>query len=117
MALDASQRGMGSGERVVGIDRVIEGDGCPVRCCVAGSAGGGETGRDVIWIGGPCKVFLVAAVATGGQGCVVVVDVALRTGNSGMRAGKGKAVWLKVDPVHPLVVWHIEQSVGKPPFT
>ena len=44
----------------------------------------------MIGVGGLCEVGLMAAVAGCGQCCVVVVSVALRTRDGGMRTGQGK---------------------------
>ena len=55
---------------------VIEGGRCPVGRRVAQCAIGWEAGGDVGRVGGAGEVLLVAAVATGGQRGVVVIDVA-----------------------------------------
>ena len=88
MALDASKRRMRSGERVIGVDRVIERDRCPIRGCVAGVAGCGECRGNVIGVCCSSPVRLVAAIASGRQGGVVVVGVALGAGHGGMRASE-----------------------------
>src|ERR1035441_8590031 len=79
---------MESRQGPVGIQRVIEGDGGPAGRVVAGVASGGESRCDVTGIRGSCEIGLVAAVAGGGQGCVVVIGVALGAGERGMSAGE-----------------------------
>jgi hypothetical protein len=88
VALRASQSGVRSRQRVMGIERVIEGDGGPVCGGVASGASGGEAGSRVIRIVRSREVRPMAAIAGGWQGCEVVIDMALQTWDSGMRAGQ-----------------------------
>ena len=90
VALDAGERGVNAGERIVGVDGVIEVDGRPVGCVVAGVAGGGESSRSMSRVGGSVPVCLVTAEAGGGQSCVVVIGVALDAGQRGVCAGQRK---------------------------
>lgn len=90
MALGTGQTCVRPGQGVVGIDCVIESDGGPVCSGVASGAGSGESNRDVIGVRGCVEVFLVAAIACGGQGGEVVVCVALEALDSGMRASERK---------------------------
>jgi len=86
MALRASDGNVRASQRERRVV-VIEGGPSPGGCGVASLAGGGETRRDVGRSSGCVEVCLVASVASGGQGCVVVVDMALRTSDGDVRAG------------------------------
>ena len=90
MALRAGQRRMHSRKWVVSVHRMVEGDGRPVGGRMARVACRGKSDRDVIGIGCPCKVGLVAAVARCRQCRVVVVSVALRARDGGMSTRKWK---------------------------
>jgi len=79
---------VGTGQRIVSIDRVIEGHCGPVCCVVASGACGGETGRHVIGIRAAREILLMAAVAGRWKSSEIVIGVALQTWNSGMRASK-----------------------------
>jgi hypothetical protein len=57
---------------------------------VASGALGGEAGLGVIGFGGPGVVGFMAPIAIGGNRLEVAIDVALRAGNRGMRAGQGE---------------------------
>jgi len=80
MALGAGQRGMSSGQRIVGIHCVIEVDVGPVRRRMAGVAGRGKPGSRMARVCRSVPIRLVAAVAGRGQRAVVVIGVALRAG-------------------------------------
>src|ERR1700757_425262 len=67
---------------------VTEGGALPARGGVAGRTRRGETDRHVVRIGRPRVVRLVASVAVGGQGRVVVVYVAACAAHRGMRTGQ-----------------------------
>ena len=88
MALSALHRCMHSGQWILRVRRVIEGDGGPVRCAMAGFAGRGESRRGVIWICRPLPVVLMAPIARGGQCLVIVVRVTLRALHRCMRSGQ-----------------------------
>lgn len=79
---------MRSGQWVVGIECVIEGDWGPVCRAMASGAGGGETGSHVRGVGRSREVFLMASIAGRGQRCEVVIGVALKAWSCGMRTGK-----------------------------
>ena len=70
--------------------RVIESCSEPGGGVVASGAGGGESRRDVVGVGGGGVLRLVARVAVGGCSDIDAVDVALRTGNCDMSAGQWK---------------------------
>ena len=96
---------------------MIEGSRSPACGGVAEGAIGGETGCDVVGIGGPGEVRLMARVTGGWRRRVVVVGVALRAGDGCMRAGERvirveSVVELGIEPVE--VEWQVEQSWGKP---
>ena len=55
---------------------------------MAQSALGGETCSDVLGIGGPGEVRLMAAIAGGWQRCVVVIGMALRATYCGVRSSQ-----------------------------
>jgi hypothetical protein len=84
VALRTSQCRVETGKWIVCISSVIEIDGGPSRGVVACIAGCRERRGHVIWIGCSCPVRLVTAKASRGQGCVVVVRVALHARDSGM---------------------------------
>jgi hypothetical protein len=91
VALNAGQGGVKTGQRIVGIKGVIEGDRArPVSCRVAGVASSWECGGDVVGVVGSGPIRKVAAVAICRQGCVVVIGVALRTRKGCMGAGEWK---------------------------
>jgi len=69
---------------------VIEGRRGPAAGGVTDRAVSREAGRDVIWVGGSGEVFLVAAVTTCRQSCVVIVYVARGTSHCGVCAGERK---------------------------
>jgi hypothetical protein len=71
----AGNGGVGAGERECGVV-VIEGRRCPAGGRVADGAIGGEPRGHVSGICGSGEIRLVAAVASRGQRCVVVVGVA-----------------------------------------
>ena len=73
---------------------VVEGCTGPVGCGVACGASGGEADGGVRRCVGPVVIGLVAAYARGGQGCVVVVGVALGAlqGGVGTRQGEYRGV-------------------------
>ena len=80
---------MRTGQRVVGVGRVIEGrERSPVGSAVARFAGRREARGRVIRIRGAGKVLLVASVAIFGQRRVVAVCVALCALYGRMRARK-----------------------------
>lgn len=83
VALSAGYGGMGAGERERG-GVVIEGRGIPTACRMAERAIRWEPSRDVIGIGRPGEVRLVAGIAGRRRIHVVVVGVALNTGQRGM---------------------------------
>ena len=85
MALNTGQRSMQSGQRVIRIDRVIEIDIGPVRRRMACVASRREPGTHMVGICGSLPVRLMASVTARGQRRVVVVRVALRAGDRGMR--------------------------------
>lgn len=69
---------------------VIE-DGARPRCgVVTGFACGGESGIDVIGIRGGSVLRLMAGVAVGWNGCVVVVDMTERACGCKVRSGQGE---------------------------
>ena len=70
--------------------RVIECGSRPCRGGVACLAGCGETSSNVIGIRRARVVCLVAGIAVGRHGGVVVVYVTVRAWNCGMRPGKGE---------------------------
>jgi len=76
---------------------VIEGRGGPDRGVMAESAIGRESRCNVVGIGGPGEVFVVASVAGGRQRSVVVIDMALRAGDLDVRAGEGKRCLVVVE--------------------
>ena len=86
MALRARNRCMSARQRKD--RRVIEGRRSPVCSRVAMRAVGRESCGNVSGILGSRKVSLMAPIAGGGQRCVVVIHVALRTLNGRMRAGE-----------------------------
>jgi len=86
VALYARQRGMGAGEREDSC--VIEGRCRPRRRGVAQSAISGKAGSNVLWIVGSSEISLMAAIAGGRQCCVVVIGMALRASNRGVRTGQ-----------------------------
>lgn len=88
MALSASKSGVRAGQRVIGINRVIEGDVRPVGRGVASFAGRRKHRSHMVWICGATKVLLVTAVAVGRKRSVVVICVALGALNGRVRAGK-----------------------------
>ena len=90
VALDTGQRRVRACQRVVRIGGVIECDRRPVACAVAGVAGSRERGGCVIGIAGGVPIGLVAAKTAGWQRSVVAVRVALRAGQSRVRAGERK---------------------------
>jgi len=67
---------------------VVEGCSRPRGCGVAGLAGGRETCRRVIGIGGGLVIGLVTGEAVGRYRCVVVVHVTTGTGHGGVLAGQ-----------------------------
>lgn len=87
MALDAGDLGVGSGQWELGL-AVVEGRTGPVGCAVAGSARRGEAGRHMRRTLGVIEIGLMAPDAVRGQGRVVIVDVASRTGDLGVGAGQ-----------------------------
>jgi hypothetical protein len=88
VALRAGHRGVCSRQGVVGIQRVVEGDGGPIRGAMAGVACGWKRNCDVIGIGGSRKICLVASVAVGRESCVVVVGMALCAQERSVGAGQ-----------------------------
>ncbi len=90
VALRAGYRGMESGERIVGIERVIEGRVEPVACAVATVARVREIHLHVAGVAGSVEIIDVAGVAILRNGCVVVVCVALRAGKRGVGADERK---------------------------
>ena len=76
VALGAGHRCMSSSQRIVCVERVIEGDHCPVAGVVAGIAGHGETGRGVRRIGGTAPILLVATGAVSRRALKDIADVA-----------------------------------------
>lgn len=86
VALRAGQRGVHTCKRIVGVHRMVKGHAGPVGSRMAGLTCGGETSRCVIRVGCPIPIGLMASVAGCGQRCVVVVHMALRTGNGRMRS-------------------------------
>ncbi len=90
MALDTRQCCMRSGQRIVGVERMIEIDICPVRGCVAGVTRSWETCGYVIRISGSGPIGLMASVTGGRQRRVVVVGVALCAGHRSVSACKWK---------------------------
>ena len=82
MALDASQGRMSARQRVVGIQRVIEGDRGPIARVVAGVAGRWKSRGYMGWIRSPIEVCLMAAETSRGNCGVVVVYMALHTSKS-----------------------------------
>ena len=88
VALHAGERRVNSGEWIVGVRRMIEVDGGPVRRRMAGVAGGGKSCCSVRRVCGAIPIRLVAAEASSRQCCVVVVDMALRARNGGMSASQ-----------------------------
>jgi len=85
MALGAGQRGMSSGQWIVGIHRVIEVDVDPVRSRVARVAGRWKPGSRVAGVRRSSPIRLVAAEAGRGQRAVIVIGVALRAGQRCVR--------------------------------
>lgn len=69
---------------------VIELGAVPCGCVVTGGTGRGEVRSNVIRIGRPGEVCLVASVAIGGQRDVVIAGVALRTCDRYVGAGQWK---------------------------
>ncbi len=69
---------------------MVEDGARPTGRGVAGGAIGGESGRDVIGVGGPLVILGVATVAIGGSACEFAVDVALRANDAYVRAGEWK---------------------------
>lgn len=69
---------------------MIEDCSLPRGSVVARLAGRREAGRDVVRIGRVLVILLVAAIAVRRQICVVVVNVALIAGQSGVRASQGE---------------------------
>ncbi len=69
---------------------VVEDSIGPRAGVVANGAGCGESSRDVIWIGGGGVLRLMAGVAIGRHGCVVIVDVALGAGRGEVGSGEGE---------------------------
>lgn len=88
VALRACQRGVHPRERVVGILGVVEVDGCPARCGVAGIAGRRKCRCSVIGVRGASPIRLVASVAVCRQRCVVVIGVALCARHRGVGASQ-----------------------------
>jgi len=86
VALDAINRGVRAGQRE-GRAVVIERGPGPCSGRMAGIARGGKPRRGVSRIGGAVPIGLMAAIAGGGQGCVVVIGVALCAGQGRMRPG------------------------------
>ena len=68
--------------------RVVEARSRPRGCGVAGLAGGRETRRRVIRVGGGLVIRLVTGEAVGRNRCVVVVHVTTGAGHSGVLAGQ-----------------------------
>jgi len=85
VAAGARYRRMCSGQRERRVV-VIKDRSRPRRRCVAGCAGGWEARRHVIWIGGSCKVCLVAGVAIRRGPREHVVDMAASAGDGSMCA-------------------------------
>ena len=67
---------------------VIEGSALPVDGGMAEQAVLRESGSHVVRIRGPLKVLQVAALAIGGDGCEIVIDVAQVAGRRNVRAGE-----------------------------
>jgi len=86
MALGAGQRGMSSGQWIVGIHRVIEVDVDPVRSRVARVAGRGKPGSRVAGVRRSIPIRLMAAVASGRKRAVVVIRMALCAAQCCMRS-------------------------------
>ena len=87
MAGCASYRGVRAGQRE-GCLIVIEHRSRPRCGCMAGDAGSGEAGGDVIGIRGAGVVGLVAGIAVGRRARKLVVDVARCAGHRDVRAGQ-----------------------------
>jgi hypothetical protein len=69
---------------------VVEGGAQPARGAMAGRAGSGEAGRNVVRIRGALIIDFVTRVAIGGNRRVVVVHVAVGTRHAGVSAGQRK---------------------------
>jgi hypothetical protein len=69
---------------------VIESRTGPVGSRMASGARGGEASRRVRRSVGSGIIRLVAGVAIGRHRCVVVIDMALRASQRGMKAGQGE---------------------------
>jgi len=70
---------------------MVKGRRGPRGCVVARRACDWKTSSGVRRARGPVVICLVARVAIGGQRCVIVIGVALRTGNCYVRAGQWEA--------------------------
>jgi len=90
VALGACHSRMKSSESVVGVQRVIESNRCPVAGCVARIACSRKACRYVAGIVCSSKVRLVAAVAGSWESCVVVIGVALSASDGGMCTSQGE---------------------------
>ena len=86
VALRAGQRRMHARQRIIRVLRVVEVDVCPIRCGVARVARGWEASRSVVGIRRAVPIRLMATEARCGQSRVVVISVALRAGDRGVRA-------------------------------
>jgi hypothetical protein len=90
VALHAGKCRVHPGQRVVGIDGVIEVHACPVGSCMAGITCGWKSRGSMAGVVGPVPIGLVTPIAVCGQSRVVVVRVALRAGHCRMRTGQRK---------------------------
>jgi len=90
VALGACQGGMSARQRIVRIERVVKGRIQPVGVAVARIAGVREIHLHVTGVRGSVEVSRVTGIAILGNGCVVIVDMTLRTGKCGMRTQQRK---------------------------
>ena len=90
MALDATRRGVLTGERERGLRRVIEGSSGPIGGGVAELAVLREPGSRMVRIGGALVVLQVARIASCGQSGVLAAGVALCAGSGGVCASQRK---------------------------
>ncbi len=102
VALGTGNIDMCAGQREMSGRVMVKLCSLPLSRVVASGASLREAGSHVIWAGGRVEILQMTGRTVGGKGRVLIVDVALGTGNIDVRAGQREVsgrVMVKLDPL------------------